>query len=279
MKLFSYNFIRQWNLIAEDAKGSGLDLSKLRCVFSIEKKDTVTPNTGVFIIYNATKNTIASLQKDFKKLIVNGGYESNNGLLFNGNIKGFEVGRDKLDTFIKLSCGDGDKAFNYTVINTTLAKGANADSIYQEASSSLGLNTNYKSELKSEPLPRGKVLYGRPQEFLKELAFNNNSSFSIQDGEILFLNKSDVLPSQAVLINSNNGMIGSPSLTDNGVQCVCLINPLLKVGVKVQIESEFLNGQFRIIEVKHHGDTQGNEFYTEFKGLNLDSTSNKVGGI
>lgn len=270
-----FQYRRKWDLLVAESGGDGLDLSGLRCVFEVTKKDTQTPNTAEFSIYNITPDTAARLKKSFTKIIVNGGYESNFGLLFSGNIKGFEYSKENTDTVLTISAGDGDKEYNYTVINKTLAAGATPDTIISEVSTAMGIGIGYKSVLPSTALPRGKVFYGRPSEFMREQADNTGCTWSIQDGRILMLKRSELLPGTAVLLTPNTGLIGTPQKTEDGLTGTCLLNPKLRIGAALKIESGIspdINGEYRIISFKQKGDTHGNDWYTEFTGLNINPT-------
>lgn len=276
----SYQYKRKWNLFLTEDSGEGLDLSELRCTFNIVKKDTQTPNSAELTIYNLSTTTAARLKKSFTKIIINSGYEANFGLVFSGNIKGFEETRENTETILKVTAGDGDKEYNYTVINKTLAAGATPDSIINEVSGAMGVPLGYKSSLEATTLPRGKVLYGRPYEFMREQADNTGCTWSIQDGKVLFLKRTEVMEGGAVLLTPNTGLIGVPQITEDGVSGKCLLNPKLKIGTALELESKVhpdINGAYRIISVAHKGDTHGNDWYSEFTCLAINQTgSDKV---
>ena len=84
------------------------------------------------------------------------------------------------------------------------------------------------------------------------------------DGEIRFTRSQDpvTLPG-VVVINQHTGMIGSPSLTDDGAKVRVLLNPAIEVGRQVRLESEAVKGAFRVVAVLHRGDTWSGEFSTD----------------
>lgn len=271
----NFQYLRKWTLIAEGG-GSGLDLSQLRCTFKVEKKDTQTPNTAEFKIYNIAHSTAGDLKKSFTKVLSSAGYESNFGLIFSGNIKGFKETKEGTETILTLEAGDGDEAYNYTVINKTLAAGATPDSIVSEVSGAMGVGVGFKSSLPSTALPRGKVFYGRPCEYMREQADNTGCTWSIQDGQILLLKRTEVAAGSAVLLSPKTGLIGLPEANEDGIKAKCLLNPMLKIGSAVEIESKYaseLNGQYRLISITHTGDTRGNDWYSEFAALRINGSS------
>lgn len=267
----SYQFLRKWNFIASEGGDSGLDLSQLRCTFTITKQDAESPNTAEFEIFGLAPNTVQNLKKSFTKVMSSGGYQSNFGLLFAGNIKGFEQSRESL----KITAGDGDTAYNYTIINKTLAAGASPSSIVQECIGAMGVGSEYLAQMPGTALPRGKVLYGRPREFMREQAINTGCTWSIQDGKVLMLKRTELAPGTAVELSKTTGLIGVPSKTEDGITGRCLLNPKLKIGSALVIKSEYaaeLNGTYRIIGLEHKGDTRGNDWYTDFTCILANGT-------
>ena len=118
-------YIRRCNLVVSGVSGDGLDLSNLRIVFKIKKSDAQTPNTAEIRVYNLAPETAKQIRKEFKRVVLQAGYESNYGVIFDGNIKQVRMGRESgTDTYIDIAAGDGDDAYNYAVVNTTLAAGA-----------------------------------------------------------------------------------------------------------------------------------------------------------
>ena len=71
-------------------------------------------------------------------------------------------------------------------------------------------------------------------------------------------------------------MIGSPKKDKDGVTVSCCLNALLRIYDPIRIESEFLTGDFKILLLKHSGDTNGNEWSTEIKACSLDPSTKKT---
>lgn len=293
-------FNRKWSLLVAGEDGEGLDLSPLRCVFEIVKKDIQSPNRATFTVYNISDKTIYKLRKSFTKIIVNAGYIANYGLIFTGNIKGFYEGRSGTDKYLKIYAGDGDEAYNYTVINKTFAAGISATDQTAILSDAMGVKIGYQSQLSSAQLPRGKVFFGRPQEYMRKVASTEQCTWSIQDGQITFLKRTELLPTEAVLLTPNTGLIGTPTRTEDGIEGECLLNPLLKIGAAVKIDQTYISdadvdynsdnnksslkaydgdGVYRLISITHKGDTRGNDWYSDFISLAVNPSAkdnNKV---
>src|SRR5262249_12436027 len=162
---------------------------------------------------------ILRIRKEFTRVVLQAGYTGNKGVIFDGNIKQIISGRESgTDTFIDIVAGDGDRAYNFAIVNTTLTAGAtqldqvNACSVPMAAK---GVLKGYVGNMSTERLPRGKVLYGNARDFLRTIASTTDTQFSIQNGKTTFVGVKTYLPGEAVVINSVTGMIGTPQQTND----------------------------------------------------------------
>jgi hypothetical protein len=146
-------------------------------------------------------------------------------------------------------------------------------------------------------LPRGKVKFGMARAAMASLATNNNSRWSIQNGVLTFVPNAGYLPGTPIAINTANGMVGTPTATDNGVVVQCYLNPLIKIGQAVQINNKDIvnnqvnsqfypkyrsqyypatvtnDGIYRVLVAEHFGDTRGNDWISELTCLSIDPSS------
>jgi hypothetical protein len=291
-------YLRACKLIVASAGGSGLDLSGLHIKFAIKKADAQTPNTAEIRVYNVAETTVARIRKEFSRVVLQAGYETNMGVIFDGNIKQVRFGRENgVDTYIDIAAGDGDDAYNYAVVNTTLAAGASQrDQINAAASpmSDRGVKPGYIGETGDTKLARGKVMYGMSRDYMRQSAEASDTSWSIQDGKLQFVPNTGVLPNQAVVLNSKTGLVGTPEQTNDGIKARCLLNPMLKIGGKVKINEKDVaqakladtskdaqankpadiaaDGFYRLLVVEHSGDTRGNDWYSDLICLDIDAT-------
>ena len=292
-------YIRRCNLIVAGGDKDGLDLSNLRIVFKIKKSDAQTPNTAEIRVYNLAEETAKQIQKEFTRVILQAGYESNYGVIFDGNIKQVRLGRENgTDTYIDIAAGDGDDAYNYAIVNTTLAAGAKqSDQINAAAGSmaSKGVGKGFVGETGTTALPRGKVMYGMARDYLRQSAEASGTTWSVQDGKLQVIDRTAVLPNEAVVLNSKTGLVGTPEQTNDGIKTKCLLNPMLKIGVRVKIDEKDVataklpdtekdstankpaaissDGIYRLLVVEHGGDTRGTDWYSDLVCLDVDATA------
>ena len=292
-------YLRKINLIVAGASGDGLDLSPMRIVFKTKKSDAQTPNTAEIRVYNLAPETAKKIRQEFKTITLQAGYEANYGVIFTGNIKQVRFGRESgTDTYIDIAAGDGDDAYNFAVVNTTLAAGAKQSDQIAAAGTAMsgkGVGLGYVAETGPAALPRGKVMYGMARDYLRQSAEASSTSWSVQDGKLQIVSLTGTLPNQAVLLNSKTGLVGTPEQTNDGIKARCLLNPLLKIGGKVQIDEKDVaeaklpdtekdstankpadissDGVYRVLTIEHSGDTRGNDWYSDIVCLDVDATA------
>lgn len=293
---------RKLDVIVSKKSGDGINLSNLRCVFKVKKADSQTPNAAEIKIYNLENETVNQIRKEFTGVILQGGYESNFGVFFRGNIKQTKIGKENgTDTYLIIYAGDGDEAYNFAVVNKTLAPGATYQDQVQAAMApmeSKGVSSGYMAPLGSTGLPRGKVMFGQSKKYLQQAAKSSNTTWSIQDQKLQFVPMTSYLPNEVVVLNSATGLIGAPQETNEGLSVRCLLNPLIKVGGRIKLDQDDINagklgssikkpskkgqknkistdgdGVYRVLVVEYDGDTRDTAWYADLVCLNVNQSA------
>ncbi len=283
----------------------GLDLSQLRIKFNVKRSNSMTPNMADIRVYNLEEKTAIRIREEFKKVVFQAGYTGNVGVIFKGNLKQVIIGRESAtDTFVDLVCGDGDLAYNFAVVSTTLAAGATQDEQINAVAGAMaqkGVTKGHLGDLPTEQLPRGKVMFGTGRDYLRTISQTAGQTWSIQDEKLTFVPNRGYLPGERVILTSKTGMIGTPQQTNEGVNVKCLLNPLIQVGGRIQIDNASIerykinlavpnspanipapltaDGVYFVLVVEHSGDTRGVDWYSNLICLNIDVTSNPINSV
>ena len=87
----------------------------------------------------------------------------------------------------------------------------------------------------------------------------------------------DLPTDEIVSLSPSGGLIGTPEQTEDGIKARCLLNPLLNLNKLVHIDNDNVQqvkdgsglwtGVYKIIAIKHTGDTRGQDWYTDFTGI------------
>lgn len=307
-------YLRKCQLIVYDTELNGIDLSNLRIKFSVKRSDTMTPNVADIRIYNVSEQTALSifinLQPSVFKptrgsVLLQAGYESNYGVIFKGNIKQVILGRESAtDTFVDIIAGDGDRAYNFAIVNSTLAAGSTQNDQVAAATNAMapkGVTDGHLGVFPPTTLPRGKVMYGNARNYLRQVAMNTEKTWSIQDEKITFVPIKSYLPYERVILTSKTGLVGTPQQTNEGVNVKCLLNPLIRIGGRIDIAEATVqdfkinlsvpnsaanipapltaDGVYYVLVAEHSGDTRGVDWYTSLLCINMDVTTNPINSV
>ena len=291
-------WLRACSLVVADSSGKGVDLGELRVVFSTKKGDTQTPNSAEIRVYNLSGVTISRMKREFTRVVLQAGYQSNSGIIFDGNIRSAHTGRENgTDTWLDIVAADGDRAYNFATVNTTLAAGstpADRVNVCQQSFAGKGVGAGHVPELGGGGLPRGKVMYGMARKFMRDEAQTTECSWSFQDGKMQMVKNVGYLPGEAVVLTHETGLVGTPEQTNEGIKVRCLLNPKLRVGGRIKLDNKSIqqaktdlkagaqrppkmdsDGFYRILKVEFSGNTRGNDWYADMICIGLDDTSNK----
>jgi hypothetical protein len=250
-------------------------LTNFKIKFEIKKNIISDKNSCRIDIYNLNESTRSKISNDIDSLVrVEAGYTQNAGLvnIGQGNISNVihEFKRPDIITYIYIK--DGFKAVRNNVISLSFIENTPLSSVINALIAKINLPIRFVDYDKSIKLKGGYSFIGSVSEALDQLGEQFSFNWSIQNGEIQILNKNKSTGKQIIFLSSTTGLVDNPEeviLTkdlkkrvNSEYKVVSLLQPQIEVGDLIQIESKLLNGQYKINELEHKGDTRGNEWYT-----------------
>lgn len=296
------NFLygRKFRVYVADQQGDAWDVSNLRCTFAIEKVALATANYAEITIYNLTNDAETSIIKEGVRVIVEAGYDGfintdtgeqtaakQYGKIFDGDVIQFLRGReDNVDYTLTLICLDGDSFLNNNIIKTTLTAGMTQRQLVDHITAKPLTPTEIgriSPELSTQRLPRGKVFFGMPKDYLGDIARDNAASFWVDDGQVYIAKATDITAEEALVLTPQTGLIGTPQQKQDGVSFKCLLNPSIRLMSMIKLDNTMIrqqkyqigqipsqldqDGQYQVYKFRHVGDTRGDEWYTEVDGV------------
>lgn len=292
-------YLRDASLVVGNASGQGLDLSTLRLDFSVMHASVQTPKTAIIRVTNVSKQTAATIKGEFTRVSLSAGYVGALGLLFQGQVRQFRFGRENpTDTYFDIIAADGDQAYSTGFISQVVDKGWTASDLSKQiaaAASAQGLSAGTPPPATGQAGIRPKVMFGPIRDHCRVLAASTGTSWSITDGQLNFatLEVAASPSQQAVVLSPSTGLIGIPKQTIDGLEATCLLNPQIKAGGYVKIDSQYIaaapvdtsyaavqggnlqgagsnqsvaglspSGTYRVVYVDHYGDTRGDPWYS-----------------
>ncbi len=308
----SIQYLRNLSLVVADSQGNGIDLASLRIRFHIKRGDTQTPNSCDARIFNLSRSTAARIESEFTQLVLQAGYGTDLNLVFRGVITQTRRGRiDQRDSYLDITAADGDEAYNYSAMALSMARGTSPENDVQAFVASMAkpamgklqvlqqpITQGYTAPLSANGRVRGRVYFGRTRDCLRTFARTHTLKWSIQDGKLVLIKTGYYVPGEAVLITPSTGLIGVPEQTERGIEMRVLLNPNIKIGQLVKLDSTNINqyryglnsqmqaqnlalaqkfiklssdGLYYVLRADHVGDTRGNEWYTDLTTLSVDA--------
>ncbi len=281
---------RLYELTVIPPDGEARIIRGLRINFEITKSILSFPNVARINLYNPNEDTLSALQQRYTQIVLNAGYEGDLRLLFKGEVRNVFQTKKGPDRVVTIYSGDGEQSWQNASFNRTFSENLSVQSAIDEVLKTF-------SDVTIGPLQglsdiadklRGQTLSGSSKDIMDNFAEEYGFSWSIQDGEIVVVPDEEALEGdEAVLINNSTGMIGSPTVTEIGVDVTTLLNPRLLPNRSFIIESVFAEvaignlffrniqrtngeGLYKIQEVNFKGDSREGDWLSSVKGRILN---------
>jgi hypothetical protein len=281
-----------------------LEFNQFRITFHVRRGDYQNPNSCDLRIYNLKDDTANRIQNEFTTIVLSAGYPGNIGVIFQGTIRQVRKGRiNQLDSYVDVTALDSDEAYNFSTMALTLAAGqtapANVVESFVKEMAGNAVQQGYVPQFPGNALPRGRVFYGYVRDECRAFAQSQQCSWNLNDGRLSFIPLTSYAPGSSIpLINPTTGLIGVPERTVNGVTLRTLLNPNVKVGSLIRLDTTNINlnrygtdnpslattfglalsikapadGLYYVLTANHTGDTRGNDWYSDLLCLSVDSS-------
>jgi hypothetical protein len=259
--------------VQQDARGQ-----MLHTRFRVTKTLSGSPNTATIEIANMKAESRLKIQKEFDRVRIEAGHieAGNKGIIFDGFLREVKHKREGADIITTVECGDGDKGHRQGVIAKTFPAGTKPKDMIEEILKQMPeVDRGTFQGLDDLPAyPRPVVMCGACRSELDKIGRTHRLYWSIQDGALEIVEGNRAI-NETVVISQNTGMIGVPSVTDNGIQVACILNPQIKIGRVIEVRSETLDmndeqGRFRVSGITFAGDTHADEYMADITGERLD---------
>jgi hypothetical protein len=246
----------------------------LRVTFKVEASLAKAVNTAAISVYNLAETTRAKVAVKGIATTLEAGYSGRSSQIFGGKLEAGKSAREGVDWVTSFQSTDGGQQLRAARINLSFKK-VSATQAFERVAGTLGLGLgnavekmrqgNIRGAL--EQFENGIVLSGPSQRELDRLARTFGYDWSVQNGQLQLLGPTDAIePGDAIVLNSDTGMIGSPESGEKGiVEVRSLLIPQLTPGRVVVLEARRLSGNYRVEKVTFQGDTRGKDWYADLE--------------
>ncbi len=243
-----------------------------RIEFEIERSLTKRPNRCRITVTNLNPDSRALLKEDNLRIHLEAGYRDEFSKIFTGDVTYAVSTLDGPDWRSEMECGDGDRLYAHARVNKSYKPGTRLGTVVEDIFKSTGQKVPDKfksSDLYQKSLTSGFVAFGKYPDVLSELLRSNNYSWSIQDGQPQILQEGSV-DTQTFLVDERHGMIGSPEFghperkkKPATITVTLALYPAIRPGHLAVLDTRDIKGNFKILKVKHMGDTHGQDWKTQ----------------
>jgi hypothetical protein len=286
-------FDRRWRVAIDTIEFTELDIE-----FTVEKHLKAEPNTCTLVIYNLNEEHQSHLEslgfggkagsgnkKAFgvqsKKAVtgipcrIEAGYkELGSQLIWLGDLRTVQTTFDGVDFTTTLTSGDGEKGWQNARIHVPFGPKTPTETALRAIVRALGVGEGnigkFAHKLKmagSAVYPAGKTLAGSAQRALMDFARSADLEISIQDSNIQILDRGQALAGEAILLDSEHGLLGSPTVDADGILTAdAEMIPDVRCGRIVQMNAKRVKGAYKIAEVTYTGQSAGDDWGVQIRG-------------
>lgn len=256
---------------------------QLKIAFNISKTIDGEQNEGTISLYNLADSTRNAMGREFTEVRLDAGYTppsggSNVGTIFLGQIRDVTHSRQGSNIVTELQVAEGEEATRKATVSKTLPKGSSVDDVANEIMKGFEAYEISKGEWKfPDDLPtlkRPYSMFGRAAPEFDRLGDSYGFYWSIQ-GDVLDICPGDGFLGGVAILNARTGLIDVPAITDNGCNFKALLNPDVRPGRQVIIESSIIEmnspgGRYRVSQCTFAGDNLDGEFTVSGTGETIN---------
>lgn len=247
---------------------------RFRVAFRVVKTLGTEVNTSDVRIYGLSQDTRQRILSEGEVVQIEAGYAIGTEVLGIADITRAVVLRQPPDIITLLECGDGVRALRDRKVSLSFEAGATVQRVLDRIAQELALGQRATGVQVDGVYQEGVSFSGTAKEALNRVTQRAGVTWSIQDGTLQILGSVAPAPGRGVLLTPETGLLASPERLDDvglktdrerttGWRVRSLLNPKIRPGERLVIESAEVQGEYRIDTVEHAGDTRGNDWFTE----------------
>ena len=233
----------------------------LRISFEADKSIMGGLNKCRIQLYNIEERKRLALAKDAEQqgkripIRLSCGYQDRQELIFKGTIFTGGTERQGADLVTTIESQDGGFDFTNSFTSRTVEGGKRAvDSVRQDMP-----NTDEGKITERPMLTRPKVLVGNSAQLIDEMV-GPGETWYIEDERLYIIKDNEVTSRFIPVVSAATGLISTPTRSSQQVTFQTLINPTVKIGRRVKLESTtapYMDGVYRIETITYSGDNYG----------------------
>lgn len=282
-------------------ESDGVVIEDLQVSFDITKSsdNTEKTNSASIEIYNLSAESLKVLDIDYPYAVFSAGYMGLDGKtpnikrLFAGQVTETTTRRSGVDRITRILMGDGYVELNHNMLSKLVAPGRTVKDVMEDIRTAIPNVSRgvYNGTNIYSSLIYGYPLQGTPRDMLNELSRKYQLEWQLDDGNLYVHDKERANNENfvdAYVISSDSGLIENAYRASGdirrsekdgkkkqAVQWTQLLNPDLIPGSIVKLEDTFIEGWYKIEELRHTGGWRDSGWYTECRAVAIEKVVSK----
>ena len=248
---------------------AGLEITKPQIAFQVEREPDETPPEGEVRLWNLTREHASQIYERGGPLTVEAGYGDALSELVNSEAE--KVAHTRRDTARITTIEFGGLVSAPTRLGGVTSRSWTGNEtirqIITDVVSDMGLTAGPLEAIPAGETAENWAWSGQSSRALTALTKRVDARWYDDDGVVRFTRRGQATTGAPDLVLSKDtGLIGTPTITDRGANATSLLRPLARIGARVQVESDAVNGSWLVAGLRHEGtnDAAG-RFQTGFE--------------
>lgn len=247
-----------------------LEIEQLTVEFLIKTSLKREPNTMEIKVFNLSEKSRDLIESSTDRIQLDAGHESTGiGTLFIGDVSRATSKYEGASWVTSIEAGDGRDRVRSARSAASHAPGTGIGDILRGVVNDLGVGEGNLPDVLSglnRSIPAQRTVNGSSARVLEEIVASEQLEWSIQRGNLQFLQRGRALAGEAIVLRPGTGLIGSPDRDKDGiVSCDANIMPDLFPGRAVRLESRKIVGDFRCARAEYKGNNRRGDWKTALK--------------
>ena len=249
---------------------AGLIIEDLRQSLSIERHSDPTQDRGSIAVYNLSPAHESRIRDRGGPITVEAGYPDTLGLVFDGEVQRVIRGRERTARITRITLGDQVRQKDRLggVSNRVYPGVESSRRIARDLIIDMGLTAGPLDAIPESATFEDFYWVDTSAGGLRALLNGSTPSLtSIQpheaDGVVRFSEPGKAqTDAPTIVLSPETGLIESPIVTDEGAEARSFLNPAIVLGCLIDLRSAALEGLWKVVSLRHTGDTWQGEFET-----------------
>lgn len=262
--------------------GLGITVTDLKMEIEIFKTDKESKNKAKARIFNISESNATTMAKEGNKIIIKAGYEDESvNSLFFGDIQTSLFSKQGSDRVLEVEAYDGQSNATDKNASISYAGGISAQVILDQLILLLGYPLAKPVTPLQASYANGYAFIGKVTDALTEVLSYGGKVWSIQNEQLVITGPNEVIERTGFLLSPQTGLLSKPELlvdkdesqntllVPKRYKVKSLLYPQLVPRSEFQLQSENVNGFFRIETADYRGNNRFGEFIVNLEVVSI----------